>query len=126
LFESDFSDAQHLSFAFLHLSECKKFEHYIKDKVLNYRDVTVLASIMIRCDLKTARVKFMVKKLAEDIGMNATSVSASIAKLKKLMLVAMFIEEDGEKYYMINPYIFSAGKKQKWGFCVQKFFSAFE
>lgn len=123
--QAKFSEAQHFSFALLHLRELEKFEHYIKDKTLNYRDITVLFSMMIRCDPRTAKIKFMVKTLAEDIGMNATSVSASIAKLKKLMLVAMFIERNGEKYYLINPYIFSVGKKQKWGFYVQKFLSAF-
>lgn len=113
-------------FGFIHLHELKKHEELLKDRKLNYRDITVLLLMMGRCNAKTGKVKFIVKKFAEDISMNATSLSACIANLKKAMLIATFIEEDGEKYYMINPYIFSVGKKQRWGFCVQKFFSAFE
>lgn len=65
------------------------------------------------------------------MGVNATSISASLSRLKKVMLIAQFAETDEQgrpwgKYYMINPYVFSVGRKQRWGLLLQKFLSAFD
>lgn len=85
----------------------------------------MLFAMMSLCDPKTARIRFMVKNLADELGVNPTSISASLSRLKKAMLIAQFMENNGDKYYMVNPYIFSIGRKQRWGLLVQKFFSAF-
>lgn len=85
----------------------------------------MLFAMMSLCDPRTARIKFMVKNLADDLGVNPTSISASLSRLKKIMLVAQFVERNGDKYYMINPYVFSVGRKQRWGLLLQKFLSAF-
>lgn len=122
---SSFSETKHLSFALLHISEANKFLRYVKEKQINQRDICVLFAMMSLCDPRTARIKFMVKNLADDLGVNPTSISASLSRLKKIMLVAQFAERNGDKYYMINPYVFSVGRKQRWGLLLQKFLSAF-
>ena len=113
-------------FALFHVFECEKVIELVKNKVLNQRDISVLFAIMSKIDTRTGRARFVVKNLATEFGVNATSISASISRLKKAVLIATFTEYSGDKYYLVNPYLFSVGTKQRWGLFVQKFSSAFE
>lgn len=113
-------------FGLFHVTECEKLIQLVKDKTLNQRDVSVLFAIMSKINTKTGKAKFLVKNLAAEFGVNMTSISASISRLKKAALIATFTEYSGEKYYLVNPYIFSVGTRQRWGLFVQKFNSAFQ
>lgn len=122
--EEDFGPGR--GFALFHVLECGKVIELVKNKALNQRDVSVLFAIMSKVDTRTGRARFVVKNLATEFGVNPTSISASLSRLKKAVLIATFTEYSGDKYYLVNPYLFSVGTKQRWGLFVQKFNSAFE
>ena len=113
-------------FGLFHVSEGEKITNHIKNKTILQRDVAVLFAMMSKVDTRTGRIRFVVKNLAAEFDVQPSSISASLSRLKKAMLVATFKEYNGDKYYMVNPYLFSVGTKQRWGLFTQKFLSAFE
>lgn len=74
---------------------------------------------------KTGKIKFIAKNVASEIGVNPTTFIASMKRLKDNLIVSSFTEDDGEKYYMINPYLVSVGRKNKFMYYVKKFNSTF-
>lgn len=113
-------------FALFHVTDCEKVIQLVKDRTLLQRDVAVLFAIMSKIDTRTARARFLVKNLAIEFNVQSSSISASLSRLKKAMLIATFMEYNGDKYYMVNPHLFSVGTKQRWGLYLKKFVSAFE
>jgi hypothetical protein len=97
----------------------------VSDRTLLQRDFAVLFAMMAYCDTTTGRIKFMGKALAETFRVAPGNISTSISRLKKARVVAAFVDSMGEKYYMINPYYFSVGRRQKWGHSLVRFMSAF-
>lgn len=117
-------DDKHSDFAFFHLIEAKKLNELLRDRKLQPKDFAVLFAIMTQCNVKTGEIRFTVKSLSEQIGMNPTSFSNSLKRLKQNLLVATVVKNSGDKYYLINPYLFSVGRKQKWGHLVSLFIQA--
>lgn len=127
VFEEEFDRGEEGgSFAFFHFHEAAKLIQLVQEKKLANRDITILLAIMSKINVRTGRAKFMVKNLAAEFNTSASSISASISRLKKEFVVASFVEYSGDKYYMVNPYLLSVGSKQRWGLAVRTFFSAFE
>ena len=116
----------HLNFCMFHTLEAQRYFGQIKKRDLQPRDFLVLFAMISLCNTKTGKVRFIAQDLAEELGINKTTLSNSIKRLKTNLIVASILEDDGEKYYMINPYLVSVGKKQKWGYMVNKFAKAFE
>jgi len=112
-------------FGLFYFSECKKLMDMVKNKEIRLSDVGLLFAIMSLVDMRTGRIKFIVKNLAEELNYTPNSVSLALSRLKKVYLIALFIERNGDKYYMVNPYLFSVGSRQRWGLSIKKFFSAF-
>lgn len=117
-------DNKHSNFALFHLIESKKLTELLRDRKLQQRDFAVLFAMMSQCDTRTGEIRFMVKTLAADINMNATSFSNSLKRLKTNLIIASVVKRTGDKYYLINPYLFSVGSRQKWGFSLQRFMNA--
>ena len=117
-------DNKHSDFALFHLIESKKLVKLVKNRELQPRDFAVLFAIMTQCDVKTGEIRFMVKTLSEQINMNPTSFSNSLKRLKANFLVATIVKHSGDKYYLINPYLFSVGRRQKWGHLLKTFTEA--
>ena len=113
------------SFAMFHMLEARNYFSYIKERKLQPRDFTVLFALMSLCDAKTGKIRFTAKVLSEEIGFNPTAFSASLKRLKTNFVIASICESSGDKYYLINPYLFSVGRKQKWGHLVKTFTDAF-
>jgi len=109
-----------------HTLEAQRYFGQIKKRDLQPRDFLVLFAMISLCNTKTGKVRFIAQDLAEELGINKTTLSNSIKRLKTNLIVASILEDDGEKYYMINPYLVSVGRKQKWGHMVNKFAKAFE
>lgn len=120
------TDSDHLSFAMFHPLAAKDYLALITDRTLLQRDFAVLFAMMCHCDTMTGRVKFMVKTLAETFSVTPGNISTSISRLKKAKLVALLVDTNGERYYMVNPYCFSVGRKQRWGAQLVRFMSAFD
>jgi hypothetical protein len=112
-------------FGFFHFSECKKLIDMVKNRQVRLSDVGVLFALMSLVNMRSGRIKFLVKNMAEELNYTPHAVSLALSRLKKVCLVASFTERNGDKYYMINPYLFSVGSRQRWGLSIKKFFSAF-
>lgn len=119
------SEDKHLAFGLFHVNEARLWLHKIKDRSLNLRDMTLLFAMMSLANTKTGMIRFTIKELALDLGVNPTSLSASLSRLKKQCMVATLKGDHGDRYYMINPYLFSVGSKKNWGFMLKRFKSAF-
>lgn len=119
-------ESNHLCFAMFHPLASKDCLSFVTDRTLMQRDFAVLFAMMSHCDTTTGRVKFMGKALAETFRVAPGNISTSISRLKKAKIVAAFTDSTGEKYYMINPYYFSVGRRQKWGHSLIRFMSAFD
>lgn len=117
-------DNKHSDFAFFHLIESRKLVELLKNRTLQPRDFAVLFAMMTQCDVKTGEVRFMIKTLSEQIDMNPASFSNSLKRLKENLLVATVVKHSGDKYYLINPYLFSVGRRQKWGLLLKAFTEA--
>jgi DNA-binding transcriptional ArsR family regulator len=115
-----------LGFGIFHVRQGAKTFKLLREKCINQRDISVLFIMMSICDSRTGKIKFMVKALADELGITASSLSSSLSRLKKAKLIAPFQEENGGKYYLIDPGIFSVGSKKKQGFYLKKFDSVFE
>lgn len=120
----NFDDNKHSDFAFFHLIESRNLIKLLKDRKLQPRDFAVLFAIMSQCNTKTGEIRFMVKTLAQQINMNPTSFSNSLKRLKENFLIATVLSYSGDKFYLINPYLFSVGRKQKWGHLLKLFTEA--
>jgi len=116
---------RHSHFAMLHMHEMDSFIHKIGERKIEMRDAAVLFAMMSCCDYKTGKVKFIAKTLAQRLNITESSLSASIKRLKKEFLVALILEANSDRYYVINPYLFSVGRRQKWGHLLSLFTSAF-
>lgn len=125
-FQSDNYDSETIGFGLFYGQQGAKIFKLIREKKINQRDVCVLYSMMSLCDTRTGKVKFMVKNLAAELGIVANSVSSSLSRLKKAKLVALFVESNGDRYFLVDPGIFSVGGKKRQGFYLKKFDSAFE
>lgn len=123
--ESYNSNDKHVAFGLFHINESRSWLHKIKDRRLNLRDIATLFAMMSLVNTKTGMIRFTIKDLASDLGVNPTSLSASLSRLKKECIVATVRGEHGDRYYMINPYLFSVGTRKSWGFMLQRFKSAF-
>ncbi len=118
------SPDKNLCFAMFHVNEADNLVHKIGERRIELRDTAVLFAMMAACDYKTGKVKFVAKALAKRLNITETNLSASIKRLKKEFLIALILEPNGEKYYIINPYLFSVGRKQKWGYLLSLFTKA--
>lgn len=115
---------KHLCFAMFHIIEADNLVGKIGDRSIELRDVAVLFAMMSCCDYKTGKVRFALKTLAKRLNIREANLSASIKRLKKEFLVASVVEYNGDKYYIINPHLFSVGRKQKWGHLLSLFTEA--
>lgn len=115
---------RHLCFGMIHFLDAARYIPHLKERKLQPRDFAVLFALMTRCDSKTGKIKFTVNGLADEIAFNPTSLCASLKRLKQALLIANVQERDGERFYLINPYMFSVGRKQKWGHLVKLFTEA--
>lgn len=118
-------ETKHSCFAMFYPLDATRYLCYLENKTLQPRDFAVLFAMMSFCDTKTARIKFSVSYLAGKIGTSPPNVSTSISRLKKALLVARLKDSRGLDFYMINPYLFSVGSRQRWGFHLKEFMSAF-
>jgi hypothetical protein len=117
--ETDFNG---YSFGFFHFTECKKLIDMVKNNEIKLGDLGILFALMSLVDPRTGKIKFMVKVVAEKFNYSPNAISLALSRLKKAFLLASFIDKGGEKYYMINPYLFSVGSRQRWGISIKKFF----
>jgi hypothetical protein len=119
-----FDDNKHSDFAIFHLIESKKLLELLENRKLQPRDFAVLFAIMTQCNAKTGEIRFMVKTLSQQINMNSTSFSNSLKRLKDNFLIVTVTNHSGDKFYLINPYFFSVGRRQKWGHLLNMFAAA--
>lgn len=123
--ESLDSEFEGYTFGFFHFDDCKKLMEMVKNKDIRLSDVGVLFIAMSSVEKSTGKIKFTIKNIAEELNYTSSSVSLALSRLKKACLITPFTERNGDKYYMINPYLFSVGSRQRWGVSIKKFFSAF-
>jgi hypothetical protein len=116
----------HSGFCMFHPLEARKYFAQIKRRELMPRDFAVLFAVLSLCDTKTGRVRFIIQELGEELGMHPTVVSSSIRRLKKHLLIANCVDPDGDRYYLINPYLLSVGRRQRWGLLLKRFELALE
>lgn len=94
-----------------------EFYQYIQmaaAKFLERRDFAVLFVLVWRMDSRSGRIKITVNFIAEQLGVKASDVSASITRLKKCRLVcSIYNSSTGEKFFLVNPAVFSVGGKNK-------------
>lgn len=117
---------KHDGFGMIHLGEIQNYFLAIHERKLLPRDFVVLFALISYMDSKTAKVRFTLKILSEQINMHSSSVSASLKRLKDAFIIAKVVERNGDKYYLISPYLISVGSKKKWGHLHSLFTNAFE
>lgn len=118
-------ETRHSCFAMFHPLDADRYLCYLEDKRLQPRDFAVLYAMMSFCDTKTGRVRFSVLYMAKRLCTSASNVSTSLSRLKKVFAIAQLKDSKGVFFYMINPYLFSVGSRQKWGLLLKQFISVF-
>jgi DNA-binding transcriptional ArsR family regulator len=113
-----------ICFGMFHFHEARKCTELLAERKIEYRDLAVLFVLISMCDENNCELRFSVKDLAAKIKMNQASLSNSLKRLKSNLLIASTVKNYGDKYYLINPYLFSVGRKQKWGHLVKLFTEA--
>lgn len=85
-------------------------------------DCSVLIALMCHMDKNTYKVRVTQNQLAKDLGAGKTNISASMQRLRKEMLVASYYNSStGERYFMLNPYLFSTGRTERRPMLYQHF-----
>ena len=113
-----------MCFGMIHFHEARRCVDLLQDRKIEYRDLAVLFVMISMCDENNCELRFSVKDLAAKIKMNQTSLSNSLKRLKSNLLIASTVKNCGDKFYLVNPYLFSVGRKQKWGHLVSLFIEA--
>lgn len=112
------------SFAIAYISGLDLLIDPVLNKRIVARDLSVLLFILRFYNVKAGRCFVTTAHLSEITGMADSMIRASIASLKRELLLATHVDKrTGAKSFMINPYVFSSGSKSKRGLLVKTFTS---
>lgn len=96
-------------------------------KFLERRDFATLLALVWRMDARSGRVKTTVNFIAEQFAVKPSDISASITRLKKCRLVcSIYNSQTGERFFLVNPALFSVGGKNKRAALIKTFNKALE
>lgn len=110
------------SFAITHISGLDLLIDPVLNKRIMARDLSVLLFILRFYNVKAGRCFVTTAHLSKVTGMADSMIRASIAKLKKELLLATRVDKrTGAKSFMINPYVFSSGSRSKRALLVKTF-----
>jgi hypothetical protein len=110
------SDSKGPTFGFVmcHVADVYRCGEMLKEKVLKPRDLAVLLVLIGYHNARSGLCHVSLTHLAESIGARLTDVSSCMSRLKKALLVATYVDKKtGQKSYLLNPHVFSAGGKSK-------------
>jgi hypothetical protein len=101
-------------FVMCHVTDVYSCVDLLREKTLKPRDFAVLFALIGYHNARSGLCHVSLKHLAEHMGANFTDVSSCISRLKKALLVATYVDKrTGQRSYLLNPHVFSAGGKNK-------------
>lgn len=106
------SEPEH--FAMLIQGESKKLWPMVRERTLKPMDLCVVAYLCSHMDIKTGRIAIRTKDIAEDLGVTAPHLTASMKRLRTEHLLAKGLVGTGY-YWMLNPYFWSVGRRELQG-----------
>ena len=109
-----------------HIEELSRIPESIRSKERPRRlmpsDCSVLIALMCYMDKSTHKAKVTHAQLARDLGAGRSNITASVTRLRREMLVASHYDRvTGERYFMLNPHLFSTGKTERRPVLFKKF-----
>ena len=91
------------------LLKCKDRPRWLLPK-----DLAVLIALFAYLNNRSGKVMVQQEQLAEDLGYTQPLISTSLKRLRQAnLLVHNYDRRTGEKYYLLNPSIFSVGSHKK-------------
>jgi hypothetical protein len=101
-------------FVMCHVADIYRCGELLKEKVLKPRDLAVLVILVGYHNARSGLCHVSLTHLAESMGARLTDVSSCMSRLKKALLVATYVDKKtGQRSYLLNPHVFSAGGKSK-------------
>jgi predicted transcriptional regulator len=80
---------------------------------LQLRDLSVLVALVAHMD-RSGRVRVTGAALAEKLDINHSTCISSMTRLRQQQVIArVFDKASGERYFLVNPFIFSVGGPQR-------------
>lgn len=117
---------RHDSFAMFHVLEARQCLFLLKQRELKPRDFSVLFMLMSHCNSRNGKIRVKLSELADQTNTRATDIASSISRLKKNKIIATMTDEMNDRYYAINPYLMSVGRRQFWAMQAKRFLAEFE
>jgi DNA-binding MarR family transcriptional regulator len=99
-----------------HHVEIEKALDLVAQRKLELRDMAVMWALMAYSSWRTGKIQVTAAKLAERLNMQEKHVIASLSRLRKELLLTRGTDpHDGTTFYLLNPYLVSAGPPQTKG-----------
>jgi hypothetical protein len=103
-------------FVMVHQRDLESAISLVATRKLELRDMAVFMGLMAHMNWRSGRVPITAKALAERLGIKLPVCVSSLTRLKKEMLVARVVDRNnGDNYYLLNPYVASVGGPQRRG-----------
>jgi hypothetical protein len=123
--EPEAGSSQLYGFLMCHVLEMQKYIPYMRDRTLQRRDIALLFTLASHVNTKTGRIKISIEHIAEELEVKSSDIRTSLSRLKKVLLIASYSDKKtGEKFYLLNPLVFSVGGRSKRGHLTRMFKNA--
>ena len=109
---SNYKQGEH--FSMFIQEEARKLWPMVKARKLSPMDLCVVSYLCSHMDIKTGRIEVRTKDIAEDLGVAASQLTPSMKRLRSEHLLAKGLKGTGY-YWMLNPYFWSAGRREIQG-----------
>jgi hypothetical protein len=103
----------------------------LREKKLQHRDLAVLRALLMNMrgagGRDQGRIYASLAHIAELVGSSPNNVSLSVSRMRKeRLLVRCWNKRTSERFYLLDPHLFSMGRSQKEGHLWSQFKAAFE
>jgi hypothetical protein len=113
-------------FVVSYIKESRTLTNLFKEGGLLSRDFVVIQALVSFYNPRTGLSTVTIKKLSEVIGLSYSLTCASIARLKRNLIVAVYLDrETGAKSLFLNPFMFVSGGASKRAFLQKRFTQLF-
>ncbi len=108
-----------------------KLLRLLREKRLQHRDMTVLRALQMNTrgagGRDQGRIYVSLAHVAELVGFSLPHVTTSVSRMRKeRLLVRCWNKRTAERFYLLDPHLFTVGSHQKEGHLWAQFKAAFE
>ena len=104
-------------FARVHLQAGLDVIALIRERRLQLRDKAILDAVCYSIDRTTGKTALHADAIAALVGVDPATCRASLSRLKKHFLLALWKDKDsGHTFYVVNPWFYSVGGARRRGY----------